>query len=129
MTVERGVGTMRNRQRGITFIGWLVLLLPLAVVVYGGIRLAPVYLNYTKVARALERTAVDFQGTTVNPQLIRNSLEKRLDIEMVDFPTVKEVVIRREGQAWVLETSYEDEAPLFSNVSLLVACSKRVELR
>jgi hypothetical protein len=120
---------MRNRQRGITFIGWLVLLLPLAVVVYGGIRLAPIYLNYTKVARALERTAVDFQGSSATPHLIRNSLEKRLDIEMVDYPTLNEIVIRKEGQAWVLETSYEDEAPLFSNVSLLVAFNKRVELR
>ena len=41
-----------SRQRGITFIGWLFLLMPVAIVVYGGIRLAPVYLNYMKVAKA-----------------------------------------------------------------------------
>ena len=42
---------MRQRQRGITFIGWIVLLIPVAIVGYALIRVAPVYLNYMKVAK------------------------------------------------------------------------------
>ena len=48
---------MRHSQRGITFIGWLVLLVPVAIVVYAGIRLAPIYLNYMRVAKSLSETA------------------------------------------------------------------------
>ncbi len=46
---------MRNRQVGVTAIGWLFLLTPVAIVVYAGIRLAPVYLNYMKVAKAKDQ--------------------------------------------------------------------------
>jgi Domain of unknown function (DUF4845) len=121
---------MRHRQRGITFIGWLILLVPLAVVGYAGIRLTPVYLNYMKVARSLEQTAVDFKDSqSVSAQQIRNSIEKRFNIESVDYPKVREIVIRRDGQAWVVQAAYEDEAPLFSNVSLLVTFDRQVEVR
>ena len=44
---------MRHSQRGITFIGWLFLLVPVAIVVYAGIRLTPIYLNYMRVAKSL----------------------------------------------------------------------------
>lgn len=121
---------MRHRQRGITVIGWLFLLVPIAVVGYAGIRLAPVYLNYMKVARSLEQTAVDFQDDqSVTAQQLRSSIEKRFDVESVSYPTVKEIVIRRDGQRWIMQAAYEDVAPLFSNVSLLVAFDRTVELR
>ena len=121
---------MRHRQRGVTFIGWIVLLLPLAVIGYAGIRLAPVYLNYMKVARTLEQTASNFENEqSVNAQQLRSAVEKRLDIEMVNYPTVRDIGIRRDGQVWVLEAAYEDVAPLFWNISLLVTFDRRVEFR
>ena len=46
---------MRRSQRGVTFLGWLLLLTPVAIVIYAGIRLTPVYLNYMRVARSLDR--------------------------------------------------------------------------
>jgi hypothetical protein len=121
---------MRSRQRGVTAIGWLFLLLPVALVGYAGIRLAPVYLNYMKVARALEQTASDYQNDqSVTQQLLRNSLEKRLDVEGVSYPQLKDIIVKREGRAWVLQAAYEDVAPLFANVSLLVNFDRKVEVR
>ena len=42
---------MRNHQQGMTFIGLLFVLAMAGVIVYAGIRLAPLYLNYMKVAK------------------------------------------------------------------------------
>ena len=53
---------MRQRQQGITFIGWLFLLIPVAIVGYCVIRLTPVYLNAMKVSKALHETASEFKG-------------------------------------------------------------------
>ena len=53
---------MRARQKGITFIGWLFLLVPVAIVGYSGIRLAPKYLTYMKVTKALKQTAAEYTG-------------------------------------------------------------------
>lgn len=121
---------MRNKQSGITLIGWILLLLPVAIVLYAGIRLAPVYLNYMKVARALEQVAEEYQGDeSVTAAAVRNSLEKRFDIDSVSFPDVKTLGVFRDGQTWIVQAKYEDEVPYFSQVSLLVKFDKRVELR
>jgi hypothetical protein len=120
----------RHRQRGVTFIGWLVLLVPIAIIGYAGIRLAPVYLNYMKVARSLQQVSEAFKGdSAVTADKIRRSIENRFDIESVDFPSHKDIVVRREGPAWVLRANYEETAPLFYNVQLLVTFDKTVEVR
>jgi Domain of unknown function (DUF4845) len=120
---------MRTKQRGVTFLGWLFLLVPFAVVGYAGIRLAPVYLNYMKVARALQQVGDEYKtGDGANPQTIRNSLEKRFDIESVDYPTAKDIKISRDGRVWLVEAAYDDQAPLFANLAILVVFDKTVRI-
>jgi hypothetical protein len=116
---------MRFRQRGMTFIGWLFLLTPLAVVGYAGVRLAPVYLNYMKVVRALNLVASDAAGNT-DPKAIRTTIDKHFEIDMVDYPTSKDIKVTRSGTGWDVEASYDDEAPLFANISLHVVFDKTV---
>ena len=112
---------MRNRQQGVTAIGWLVLLTPFAIVGYAGIRLAPLYLNYMKVVRAIDNARSGGDATA-----IRNAIDRHFEIDMVEYPTTKDIQIRREGKAWVIEAKYDDEAPLFGNLSLHVTFDKTV---
>ena len=116
---------MRFRQRGITVIGWLFLLTPLALVGYAGIRLAPVYLNYMKVVRALNLVVSDANGNS-SPQGIRATIDKHFEIDMVEYPTSKDIKVTRNGTGWDVEASYDDEAPLFANISLHVVFDKTV---
>ena len=116
---------MRFRQRGVTFIGWVVLLTPLAIVGYAGVRLAPVYLNYMKVVRALNLVASDASGNN-DPRSIRGTIDKHFEIDMVDYPTSKDIKVTRNGGGWDVEASYDDEAPLFANISLHVVFDKTV---
>jgi hypothetical protein len=117
---------MRNRQRGVTLIGWIVLLTPLAVVVYAGVRLAPVYLNYMKVVRALGLVAGDTSGHT-DPNSIRTTIDRHFEIDMVDYPTSKDIkVTKNPNGGYDVQASYDDEAPLFANISLHVTFDKTV---
>ncbi|HWZ62050.1 MAG TPA: DUF4845 domain-containing protein [Steroidobacteraceae bacterium] len=117
---------MRSRQRGVTALGWLILLVPIAIVIYAGIRLLPVYLNYMKVVRALDLVASDASGSS-NPQSIRTTIDKHFEIDMVDYPTAKDIKVTRTGSGWEVEASYDDEAPLFANISLHVVFDKVVK--
>ena len=121
---------MRSRQRGITFIGWLFLLTPLAVVGYAGVRLTPVYLNYMKVARSLDAVATEFKNLDggVNPGQMKASLEKHFEIESIDYPDIKDVKIDRDGKQWVVRAAFDDQAPLFANLSIQVAFDKSVRI-
>jgi Domain of unknown function (DUF4845) len=116
---------MRFRQRGVTLIGWIVLLTPLVLVGYAAVRLAPVYLNYMKVVRALNLVASDAAGNNT-PQSIRTTIDKHFEIDMVDYPTSKDIKVTRNGSGWDVEASYDDEAPLFANISLHVVFDKTV---
>jgi uncharacterized protein DUF4845 len=122
---------MRSKQRGITFIGWILLLTPLAICAYAGIRIAPIYLNYMKVARSLEQVKSEWKGGGVqgdSQAAVRTALEKHLNIESVDFPDVKDIKITRDGRSWVVNAAYDDQAPLFSNIFILVSFDKTVTI-
>jgi uncharacterized protein DUF4845 len=118
---------MKRTQRGVTMIGWIVLLIPVAIVGYSGIRLIPIYLNYTKIARSMQQLSEEARASDT-AQNIRYALEKRLDIEQVDFPNIKDFGVRRDGQSWLVDIEYEDGAPLFSNVSITAKFSKSVRI-
>jgi hypothetical protein len=118
---------MIRRQRGVTFIGWLILLIPVAILGYMGIRLVPIYLNYMRVAHSVEQTATEMKSddvATLTPLLIRATLAKHFDIESISFPDIKDVSVTRDGTGWTIEAKFEDSAPLFGNISMVVDFDK-----
>jgi uncharacterized protein DUF4845 len=121
--------SMRSKQTGVTLIGWIILLTPMALCGYAGIRLAPVYLNYMKVARALESAKNEYKGSDPGSQrLVYVAVEKNLNVESVDYPDIKDIKITRDGRSWVISASYDDQAPLFANIFILVSFDKTVTL-
>jgi hypothetical protein len=121
---------MRNSQRGVTFIGWVFLLIPLAIVLYAGIRITPVYLTYMSVTKIMDQLAKEVpEGAPVNPAELRVSLDKRFDIEGINSPTAKDIDIHRDGDHWVAIADYEEVAPLFANISILAQFRKQVTLQ
>jgi len=98
---------MHSKQRGVTLIGWIFLLIPIAILGYAGIRLAPVYLNYMKVSRSMNQLVSEMHSLdTSSASIIRTSLEKHLDVESVDYPGIKDFDIRRDGSIWIVQTTY-----------------------
>jgi hypothetical protein len=120
--------SMRSKQAGVTLIGWIILLAPVAICLYAGIRLAPVYLNYMKVARTLELVKNEFKsGDPGGAAAIHKSLERHLvEIESVDYPDVKDIKVTHADRGWTVSVAYDDQAPLFANVFILVTFDKSV---
>ena len=120
---------MRSKQAGVTLIGWIILLIPVAICGYSGLRLAPVYLNYMKVSKTLEQLKTEIKGTDAgNATVIRNTIQRHFDIENVDYPASKDIKVTRAGRDWVVSAEYDDQAPLFANMFILVTFDKSVTL-
>jgi hypothetical protein len=119
---------MRKQQRGVTAIGWLILLIPFAIVGYTAIRVIPLYLNYLKVVHTLEQVSSEVTGGGATQAALRLSIEKHFNVEGVDFPDVKDIRITRQNQSWLVEANYDDQAPLFSNIFVLVSFDKVVTI-
>ena len=110
-----------RKQRGVTMIGWIFLLVPVAIVLYAGIRVAPEYLNYYKVVQALKETATQLKGDdTVSQATIRIAIERRFDTGYVDEPSAKEIAIAKGDTGWTMTADYEKSVPLFGNLYLLM---------
>ena len=120
---------MRDRQRGMTFLGIVVIIVVIGAWVYGGIRLVPKYLEYTKVAATLEKVRDEFDSNPGTTEfMLRKAVERHFDIEMVTVIEARDLEIRREGGVFILRAAYEDTVPLVANVSFLVEFDKSVEV-
>jgi hypothetical protein len=111
---------MKQRQRGMTFLGIVIILLILGSALYAGIRLVPVYLEYSKVVRSLNQVRDEHAAIDTNQNLIRRSLERRWDVEDISSIGWKEVDITKTSEGFDLNAYYEAERPFVANVYLLV---------
>lgn len=120
---------MQHRQRGMTFLGIIVLVIVVGAWVYSGIRLVPKYLEYMKIAATLEKVRDEYDsnpGTT--DFMLRKAVERHFDIEMVEIITSNDIEIRKEGGTFYMRAFYDDTVPLVANVSFLVEFDKSVEI-
>ena len=116
-----------RKQRGVTMIGWIFLLTPLALTLYAGIRVGPVYLNYWRIVDSMQKTASEYKNDdSITQTAIRNSLARRFDIGYVEGVTSNDIEVKKADSGWQMTTAYEGTAPMFGNVSIVVAFNKTV---
>ena len=120
---------MQQRQRGMTFLGILVLVVVVGAWVYAAIRLTPKYLEYMKVAATLEKVRDEHEnnpGTTAFD--LMKAVERHFNIESVTVITEKDIEIKRDGSVFTMRAAYDDTIPLVGNVYFLVRFDKTVEV-
>jgi hypothetical protein len=121
---------LRSRQKGMTFLGVLVLILVAGTWVYAGIKLAPIYLEYMKVASTLEKVRDEYNSNPETSEfMIRKAFERHFNIEMVNVITEHDILIKRDGGMYRVTAAYEETTPFAFNVSFLVSFDKTVEIQ
>jgi hypothetical protein len=120
---------MGNRQQGMTFIGLLCVLALAGVVIYAGIRLAPLYLNYMKVAKAMDAVAAEAKGDNPDPAALRGLIDRHFTIDDPTGVDAKDVEITKDDGGVQMHIAYDDSAPYVANVSLTVHFEKTVKVR
>ena len=118
---------MQHRQRGMTFLGILVLVVVVGGWVYAGIRLVPKYLEYMRIASTLEKVRDEYDSNPGSTEfMLRKAVERHFDIEMVEVITANDIEITKDGGAFNMRAYYDDTVPLIANVSFLLEFDKSV---
>ena len=118
---------MQHRQRGMTMIGMLVLVVVVGAWVYAGIRMTPKYLEYMRVAATLEKVRDEFDANPGTTEfMLRKAVERHFDIEMVNVISANDIEITKDGGQFNMRAYYDDVVPLAGNVSFLVEFDKSV---
>ena len=120
---------MQHRQRGMTLIGILVVVVVVGVWVYAAIRMTPKYLEFMRVASTLEKVRDEFDSNPGTTEfMLRKAVERHFDIEMVEVITPNDLEITKGGGTFTMRAAYETTVPLIANVSFLLDFDKSVEI-
>ncbi|MCG7958380.1 MAG: DUF4845 domain-containing protein, partial [Candidatus Thiodiazotropha taylori] len=76
-----------KKQRGLTFISWLVILIIAGFLVMVGIKITPVYIDHFAVKSALESVKNEPFAERKSKVELRNMVLKRLDITSIRHVT------------------------------------------
>ena len=119
------MGNMK-KQKGMTAIGWLLVLLLVVVFAMVAIKLIPMYLDSFNVTSSLESLSNDSKAKGKSGLEIRKLLMKRLDVNMVSDVTASDVSESRSREGIMVEVDYEARRPLFGNLHMVLVYNHSV---
>jgi hypothetical protein len=117
-----------NRQKGMTGIGWLIVLGLIAFFALLTLRMVPSYLEYYKIATALEKLPKESGMAEVTPREIRKALERQFDIGYVNAISHKDIRVKPAGANYLVTAKYDDRQHLFANVDVVMSFDKTVKV-
>ena len=122
--------SLKNRQRGLSFLGLIALVGMLGFAVVIGLKLIPVYLDSWKIDTIMTAVISEPGVNEQSRQEVINAMLKRLDIDAVEgvnYRNWKErlSVTKRKNNV-TIDVNYEITTPLIGNLSLLAIFEKSV---
>jgi hypothetical protein len=116
-----------HRQKGVTAIGWLIILGLIGFFTLLTLKMAPAYMEYYKVVSSLE--SLEAESGLQSPEDIRRLLNRRFNISYVDTINERDVIIRSAGPLFRVTAKYESRVHLFGNVYVVMVFNKQVQVR
>lgn len=120
---------MKNKQAGITMIGFLVVLAVVAFFGYMAMKLVPAYTEYMGVVKAMTQVSSEgVEGKSLDE--IRRNLLFKMDFQYVDDATIQPqdiTIDRNNGNQ--LHVAYDKDIPFIYNIDFLVHFEKSVPLQ
>lgn len=117
-----------KNQRGITFLGFVVVLIVVGFFAFIAMRLFPVYSEYYGVVQAM-RALQDEPGiATKSPDQIKSLLERKFYVSYVTTPKMNNVQVKRQGGGYLVTVKYEVRGPLAYNLEYIATFERTVDL-
>ena len=115
-----------HRQRGMTGVGWLLILMILGFVIYTALKLWPIYYDYFMISSSMNSVTSQSGLATKNPAQIKQALIKQLLINNVRDLDKDDIYVSVEKGSVQLEVAYEVRTPFVGNIDLLVSFENSV---
>ena len=117
-----------HHQKGMTAIGWLLVLGLIAFFTLITLRLIPGYLEFGKVASVLESLQDEPGITRKSKTEILSLIGKRFDVNDVYQVDVKQVKVAKDKGVLRVSIDYERREHLVGNVDVVTTFAKQVEV-
>ena len=111
----------RERQRGMTLIGWVIVLGLIAFFSLLALRLVPIYLDIYRIKTVLKSLPQEPFIAQKTPYEIKQMLDRKLYINYVESVQAnKDFKVEQKGNKTTVSIEHEFRTPFIGNVSLLV---------
>ena len=120
-------GSLR-RQAGITALGFLMLATIFGLVGFGGIKLAPLYMQKMRIGTVLADVKTELDGTGTTTGTLRRTIIQRLYVEGIRVQP-EDVVITPTNVGFTVSINYDNRTSYIADVSFLVEIDEQIEIR
>ena len=117
-----------HHQKGMTAIGWMLVLGLIAFSTLITLRMVPLYLEFGKVASTLESLKEQPNITQQTKSDIVKIVSKRFDVNDVDNVDPKLIKISKDKGVLKVSIKYERREHLVGNVDIVATFDKQVEV-
>jgi hypothetical protein len=117
-----------RKQRGLSLLGFMGILVIVLFFTYIGIKLVPIYLNHMSVVSEMRAVAGEPGVASQPAQTTRRQLLTRFDVSYVDHVRPENVRIEH-GDGVSLVVSYDVETHLIGNIDAVVRFHRVERLR
>jgi hypothetical protein len=121
---------LHRNAKGITLIGFAIMLCVVGFFAYLAMRLVPMYIEYFGVVKAMEQVRTEGGAASKTLDQIRRDLHFKFDTEYVDNEAVppSSITLKREGGAATLRIAYEKRVPFVYNIEIVGVFDKSINL-
>ena len=103
-----------------TALGMIFLVMFIGIFAFGVIQLTPIYLNYMKITGVVDGVVKEFEGQNATSSAIRNSIQRRFDVESVGQIKYRDVIVTSVDGGFQVSAVYDHTTPFIGHVSFTV---------
>lgn len=111
-----------NKQKGATFVSWMVGVAIFIFLAITGIKLAPVYLEYYTIRSMVDEFAAKPETRKANKRMLRQAIDKRLNINSLDnYLSAENFTIEKikGSKRRQIKLEYDVRKPWFANLDFI----------
>ncbi len=121
---------MKQSQRGITLIGFVLMMCVVGFFAYVAMKLVPVYSEYMGVVKSMNQLLTEPGIASKDISEIRQLLNVKFDIQYVDDAMIppQNIQLKKQSGAASLRIFYDKRIDFIYNIDLLISFDKTVNL-
>ncbi len=115
-------------QRGMTGIGWLMVLMVLGFFVFLILKIGPTYMEHYSIRSVLHSFDADTSLAKKSPRMLRQMIRNRLKINSVYDFDMHNLKIKKRPDRFDIDLSYDVRKPLVGNIDVLISFKDKVSI-
>jgi hypothetical protein len=130
LTRKKVIEMNKRKAKGLTLLGFLIVLVVVLFFAYAGMRIVPMYLEYHALGSALSKLENDPAAKNMSPQKIKQSIENHLWASYASNNIKPEHIrISKKSGGVNVRVSYEIREEFLGNIDIIGSFDKSVMLK